>query len=425
MGIYEDLEAIGADNRVEVPDEQLAAIEPKALAPILFGMSLAFPQAGDGVARRHDITERLAELRDEYRLQGMRDDWSLQAAKTIREAVNVVYMNGGMARGASFHDQYEREKAKAPLYYDNPYATLTPRESTSDVVDAGPESVTAQFREDFEKIHTVEEAKASVLSFYRAMADMKQRYGHKVSLPDYSSGQMAGDYLLKLAQQSSGDFSSSEIIGRVRSAGKAFCDELDKKLDHPLNQRFGLVYAKARGGTDPDLDMARAYSQEVERQKEALEDITDIKAKMDAETKGLHINSAKYKKMRECVDEICAMKEHYDPDDLDQVRKMSAALKKMNEAATDYYTDKVEGKEKKTSRGIERKNTALFLMNITDPKAKDKLKGLKDFRMKKGEGKTQRSFSELMEEEKGANMARTGRRKREPKQNQASVTPTK
>ncbi len=425
MGIYEDLEALGASPRVEVSDEHLATIDPKALAPILYGVSVTYPHAGDGVLRYPDIIRRLEELRDEYKIQGMRDDWSLQAAKTIREAVSVVYANGGMARGARFPRQYETEKEKASQYYDNPYAKVISDHFSSKIVDAGPESVTAQFREDFEKIHTVEEAKASVLSFYRAMADMKQQYGHKVSLPDYSSGQIAGDYLLKLAQQSSGDFSSSEIIDRVRSAGKAFCDELDKNLDHPLNQRFGHHYAKARGGSDPDLDRARAYSQEVERQKEALEDITDIKAKMDAETKGLHINSAKYKKMRECVDEICAMKEHYDPDDLDQVRKMSAALKKMNEAATDYYTDKVEGKEKKTSRGIERKNTALFLMNITDPKAKDKLKGLKDFRMKKGEGKTQRSFSELMEEEKGANMARTGRKKREPKQNQASVTPTK
>ena len=152
---------------------------------------------------------------------------------------------------------------------------------------------------------------------------------------------------------------------------------------------------------------------EAEKQEEAVEQIKNIQLKMKQEHSGIHINSSKYRNMRTAVDEVCKLADT--PGGYDPV-KMAAALKKVNEASSAYVESKVLDKTKKTGMGIARKNTALLLMQVTDPESVNEIVDrVEDFRLDKhndqtvegdGPDRKKTSLKKLMDAEIGRNSAR-------------------
>ena len=113
------------------------------------------------------------------------------------------------------------------------------------------------------------------------------------------------------------------------------------------------------------------------------------------------------------MDEVCKLADT--PGGYDPV-KMAAALKKVNEASSAYVESKVLDKTKKTGMGIARKNTALLLMQVSDPESVNEIVDrVEDFRLDKhndqtvegdGPDRKKTSLKKLMDAEIGRNSAR-------------------
>ena len=85
---------------------------------------------------------------------------------------------------------------------------------------------------------------------------------------------------------------------------------------------------------------------------------------------------------------------------------MREKLEKVNATAAKYVQEKAMDKMKKTSRGIERKNTALLLMDATDPRSLDPIEShIIDKRLKKKDTpeKVPTSLKDLIKAERLAN----------------------
>ncbi len=105
-----------------------------------------------------------------------------------------------------------------------------------------------------------------------------------------------------------------------------------------------------------------------------------------------HKNSPHYNEMKEALRTVCEM----DPGD----PGMKHALDELYSKA-ETYAEKNAFSTKKTPLGIQRKNTALLLMNLSDPHRTqatlDRHNGLEDLRLKTFKKKT--DFKTLMSDE--------------------------
>ncbi|MCR4763760.1 MAG: hypothetical protein K5696_09530 [Lachnospiraceae bacterium] len=179
-----------------------------------------------------------------------------------------------------------------------------------------------------------------------------------------------------------------------------------------LEHRFLNAMDIAKVSVEPK-DVITGLPGKLDKQKEAVEQIRNVQLKMKQEHSGLHIDSAKYRDMKKAVDEVCRLADT--PGGYDPV-KMSAALRKLNQKASLYVEDKVLDKTKKTGLGIERKNTALLLMQATDPESVERIVDrIEDFRLdtehdqaaESGDpDRKKTSFKKLMDAESGRNRAR-------------------
>ena len=142
---------------------------------------------------------------------------------------------------------------------------------------------------------------------------------------------------------------------------------------------------------------------------ESVNAVADLYEKMLAESSGHHRDSDEYQVMKTQAGLIARLRDSYDPDDKVSVAEMETELDKLHEAAR-KYADKEAFKSKKTTLGIERKNTALALLAVTDPKGvegvekymADSKQAVRDFRRDKKEDKKARTLQSLIDEEKAS-----------------------
>ncbi len=184
------------------------------------------------------------------------------------------------------------------------------------------------------------------------------------------------------------------------------------------------IYSSEYNEMQSSLPRSKMLSRELtdveKKQAKDVEVIRNVYARMKAEKNRFHRNSKEYEEMMECARDIddYVRSSQYDPSDKASRDIMKIKQEKLFHAADTYAKKEVYGKRKSTSRGIERKNDALLLMEFSAMSVTMKdgaLSGyamvnedaIKDYRRDKSD-KTRRTFSELIAEEKEANRRRFG-----------------
>jgi hypothetical protein len=181
------------------------------------------------------------------------------------------------------------------------------------------------------------------------------------------------------------------------------------------------AYVKNAEAMDPNrysMKMAKQQSEDFNDLEEKLYNISDLQRKMAAGDSIFHRNSEEYEHMKMAVDNLMSVAKRFgfDPDvdkidgrqlvtdDAFVTRELTDALSAVYHASNAYAEKEVFGKEKNTSRGIERKNTALALMELSKPDHIIINEKAVDRRAEK-RGKSL-SFDQLMEKEMGTNKAK-------------------
>ena len=119
---------------------------------------------------------------------------------------------------------------------------------------------------------------------------------------------------------------------------------------------------------------------------------------MESEKQGMHRDSAKYREMKEAVKAVHDAMADFHPSDPNCQAEMRRLLGDVNRTASLYAQDKVYDKTKHTSRGVERKNTALALIDLAGGQI-DETK-VKDKRLHSSEAvKKGKKLKDLIEEE--------------------------
>lgn len=165
------------------------------------------------------------------------------------------------------------------------------------------------------------------------------------------------------------------------------------------------------------LKVAQQQSDYVDSIEEKIWDIYHVQRKMHEERSFLHRDSEEYKNMKKAVDDLIiaantigfdfnindTTKKTIDTTDSAVMNLLSGRFAEVYEAAT-KYAEKEAQKNKHTSMGIERKNTALVLKDLTKPD-NVVLTGtdVKDMRINKKDKRVSVSFDQLMQEEKERN----------------------
>ena len=145
------------------------------------------------------------------------------------------------------------------------------------------------------------------------------------------------------------------------------------------------AYVKQAEALDPNrysMSRAKQQSEDINELEDKLYSISDIQRKMEAGESIFHRNSEEYTHMKNAVDNLMSVAKRFgfDPnlelldgskqlptDDAFINKELTDALSMVYNAANAYAEKEVFGKEKNTSRGIERKNTALALMDLAKP----------------------------------------------------------
>ncbi len=133
---------------------------------------------------------------------------------------------------------------------------------------------------------------------------------------------------------------------------------IEKRDIHELNTGLTMMSPEAR----KNMAAVPSLGQGVSIDK--LKQIDEIWAKMESEKQGLHRDSAKYREMKEAVKAVHDAMAGFHPSDPNCQADMRRLLGNVNRTASLYAEDKVYDKTKRTSRGVERKNTALALMDL-------------------------------------------------------------
>ncbi len=181
------------------------------------------------------------------------------------------------------------------------------------------------------------------------------------------------------------------------------------------------AYIKTAEALDPNrysMKMAQRQSEDFNDLEEKLHNISDLQRKMAAGESRFHKNSDEYNHMKWAVDNLMSVAKRFgfDPDvdiidgrqlptdDAFVTKELTDALSAVYNASNAYAEKEVFGKEKSTSRGIERKNTAMALMELSKPDHIVINEKAVDRRAEK-RGKAM-SFDDLMEKEMGTNKAK-------------------
>ncbi len=200
-------------------------------------------------------------------------------------------------------------------------------------------------------------------------------------------------------------------------------DFFDLNDDRLLAQTAPEAHAKIVK-TRQDWSAARNEKLRVNAIKNHLPDIYNLCDKMEKEGSRRLGDSAEYKAMRDAayhVRELTKDMSEADFNDRDKMIEVNRAIEELHAAAETYAKEKVYGKDKKSSTGISRKNTALALIDLTTVGASAGMRNedVSDMRMSMFEGrkkaKAKRGLSDLIEEEKRKNEAEFGNRDKKEK----------
>ncbi|MCR5092459.1 MAG: hypothetical protein K6B72_00585 [Lachnospiraceae bacterium] len=354
-------------------DMDRAGLNPQELAPILYAVSLMFTPDSES----KEILDRMEELRADYESGTIGADWMQETKSLLEQARDVLedrYKNKEV--GAShFQIQYSAHVEHARQAYD-----------FSGVEIGVSERVSRQIQDDIEAAHTLEDMKAIVDAA-------------KAAHPSYTAGTDGGhlkraeDEITRLMQDPATAMSVTDAQGVTHTAHvadkhdmfvikeslKSFCRVLEDPRNLPgnaergkaMSQSYGGRYAAEKKNHQPSRDAA-VVSDHIGQLQEKIESVRDIQSKMHAEDRGHHKDSPEYAAMEAKVNAICEMtKNGFDPDDRAAVEKIDQAMKELYAVSKDY-AEKKALKTKASTRGIERKNTALALLDIADPERAQK-----------------------------------------------------
>ncbi|MCR5674309.1 MAG: hypothetical protein K6G16_01230 [Lachnospiraceae bacterium] len=203
--------------------------------------------------------------------------------------------------------------------------------------------------------------------------------------------------------------------------------EYDKSRRAYLEQRAQTVVGDEIT-TMADARRVSAHVQELTPDVD-FKAIRELNEKVLNESTGSHKNSQEYDTMKARLAEVARLSS-LPADHPERINNMGQAMQDLYQAA-EAYADKEAFKTKKTPQGIQRKNTALALMKLTDPQRADAhiaaKGGVKDLR--ESTFKKRVSLDDLVAHEKGRNSAEFGvkaderrRRTREARAQQAPTT---
>ncbi|MCR5674904.1 MAG: hypothetical protein K6G16_04265 [Lachnospiraceae bacterium] len=396
-------------------------IDPHRLAPLVYALADPSMPVNDPTMKT-----ALTGLNEEYSTGHIGSDWAVRAAKALKKTW-FSYYEAGADRA---NRDYFRDHVSDLMEAGRDHYASTPAEVGT------PYDVSCRVREDIEFAHTVEEVQVSSKALMDAIEEMEKQgyifpYGSQervtmgefrtltTNLLDYEPRTLAvtlqdGDRPVTGNMPYGLDAWSS--VDQVRDDAMALCTAMDSL---PVEQRkaLGDLYAQKKEAylqslpakKRPDLDACREFSRLEEKQEDMMDTIRGIQLKMNQEKKSLLRSSPEYERMKKAVDEVCkiASSRDYHSRDGAQVDLLAKAMKELSDAS--YACAKVEATGNKwRTRGIERKNSALLLLHLTNPEKEQEIRTqVKDFRMKRSESRTQRSYEQLLKEEKASAKKRT------------------
>ncbi len=385
-------------------------LDPHKLAPILHTVT-RFPNLFTNDRR----LGMLRQLDQEYQSGFISSDWAEKTARALKSAVAECSPQPRISQNI-FEGNYNRFALDHYSFYED---RLLPEVGIAT-------GISAPFRQDADFAHTTEEMDLALHSLYDAVTQM----GDQIDFPDgvrpgeqvESFRAALDDYFQHRGPQDSVSFVVPGAFGipmghmpgspqdmkrfqTARDKALEFCGMLEANPTARNKQLAGIYEAKKAASLSADrqlgsrIESAKIVSGQVEKLNDDIDSIRGLWEKMRTEDKGRHKNSPEYQRMYDAVKSAVEIADVYNMEDPKAIRLMRESLDIVRSASTDYVEAKVVDKKKGTKMGIERKNTALALLQITDPATFNELAGdVKDFRQSKK--KTHTSLRELISEEK-------------------------
>ena len=206
----------------------------------------------------------------------------------------------------------------------------------------------------------------------------------------YTPGGFNGNLSYMDSPWAGAHFLDHDDMEMARGLINSACDMLE--ANHLSCKGFSAVYIDSKNAyvkqaeaMDPQrysMQRAKQQSEDINDLEEKLHSIADLQQKMADGDSIFHRNSPEYTHMKQAVDNLMSVAKRFgfDPnldlydgsrqpktDDAFTNKELTDALGMVYNAANAYAEKEVFGKEKSTSRGIERKNTALALMELAKP----------------------------------------------------------
>ncbi|MCR4762008.1 MAG: hypothetical protein K5696_00610 [Lachnospiraceae bacterium] len=452
MGFMDVCKSAGLDFSNGYPEDvDMRSLDPLALVKIVYAIR-NLP---------HDVKEketvaRVDALLDEFQSGDIRDEWMDDAGHLIAQVHAGDYSSRSLKGAAmlqQFNDDFDRYLADAKgIFWGDPREAKGDREA----------QIAGDLRADIIHGHTIPEFDLMLHALVGACDELSGPDHGGLTLYNNSTFPADLDEIRQFLEQGGiggllrKNFTLPADDGQYRTAAMVCADDDPAKKTSSLqtfqafrykalkicgqledfpkeNAGFRDAYQRARqrylhtmeqeqpgqpGKPWTKLTDANMVSLEVERLQDSVKGIQDIWKKMEREERAesekmfRHRNSPEYEEMRRCVREVSVFASLNQFDNADFVTKLSDKMDRLSQAAA-RYAEKEAFKNKRSSMGIERKNSALALLQLTDPnKATEMGKRVTDFRMSKSDSRTKRTFAELVEEEKAQNRASAGRAKK-------------
>ncbi len=453
MGFFDDLTAVGINpmNRKFSSEQQYT----NTLATILYAISspelLTDPMDPQ---KNEQLGREMALILDEYQSGTIGPDWLGRATNGIQKAYGVFDERGyfkSAEAGESFERMYDQKAGEVRETFANSRVTIseapkkeemqaqapTPAQPKQTAASSGTKGSLITGEEDRQNLVEISLKGMGLLDpkgtdFTRIGFDPDEMAPYVSAMADMFDARLDAGVKRDLDALKKEFFTDKNVgLEWIKRAGETM--EQAYSLGYQrgdfrnpsTGQQFVRTALEAKAAIRPGevrINIGNGIERKlVEGQMKKVDQILDVREKIQAESQGLHKDSKEYKAMRESVEKVYQLVASgaYDPQKKGgrAVAEMEKALKEVEEASK-AYAKKEAFKEKSTSRGVERKNTALYLMDILDPSStqafRDGQQKLKDSRLIKN-GQKKFSFKELMDLEKTRNsqIAQSERQKRQ------------
>ncbi len=381
-------------------------IDPHKLAPFLGAVLVHMPE---DIPR--ELVGRMHELYDDYRDGNIGPGWQNEVYTDVLTIQNYMAFNPDKDMGFD-------------LNYDTVMSAQRNLPRPENVRIGVTRGISKTIREETMNAHTWEEIDAVMGGLIQAAEDSPN-----AALAMGPTLPMLRSWKARLEQFALG---SSEIrvfgednptrahvlpedmLQHSKKLIEFECNSLE--MTGMYNRGFDAIYRNAKTeymlsdhvveqrGRAKEAEVSR-FNSYMDRMDQKIDEIRDVYAKMQAEEKSRwHTDSPEYTAMKETVKKVCELADKgYDRSDFNSLSMMMDAMNNVFTASS-RYADKEAFKNKHTTRGIERKNSALVLADITkSANLEIDESRLKDSRMNKHEDRQKRSLSDLINEEKTNN----------------------